>query len=248
LEHRARLGISRIALVSGLIVVVAVAGLAVYLAVVPPGPSKSTTSTSEATSTQSASLVVGLRPPSPLIAPGQTQNYSSIELQTLGSGLNGTLAIIGFSPPGISLLLNKSSVSLANDPQSIRLGLKADTGLTPGKYNFSLETSSADLPARNQTFTIDVVPVLVIIQSEAFHPQNITVHAGTPVSWINLDSTIGCCDPGNHNVVFLSGANGSSPILKQFDSWSYQFGTPGVVEYYCSIHPLIMKGQVTVTA
>jgi plastocyanin len=69
---------------------------------------------------------------------------------------------------------------------------------------------------------------------------------GTSVSWINLDSTIGCCDPGSHNVVFLSGANAFSPTLKRLDSWSYTFGTQGIVEYYCSIHPLVMKGQVTV--
>jgi plastocyanin len=245
LEDRARLGVSRVALTSVLIVVVAVAGTALYLTSTPSSTSSVTSRTTSSTS--GGSLVIAMSPPSPLIAPGETQNYSSVEIQTVGSGLNGTLAIRAFAPAGISLFLDRNSVSLADDPQSIPLSLKAGSEVSPGMYNFSLETSSATLAARNQTFTIDVVPVLVIIQNLAFHPQNITVPLGTSVSWINLDAQIGCCDPGNHNVVFLSGANASSPILKRFDTWSYEFGTPGVVDYYCSIHPLIMKGQVTVT-
>jgi plastocyanin len=123
--------------------------------------------------------------------------------------------------------------------------LKADPSVSPGEYKVSVETSSASVPALKQTFTIEVVPVLVIIQGLAFHPQNITVPKGTAVWWINLDSNLGCCDPGNHNVVFLSGANASSPIMKRLDTWSYKFDAVVTVDYECTIHPL-MKGQVAV--
>ena len=110
----------------------------------------------------------------------------------------------------------------------------------------TVETFSSTVAAKNQTFTIGVVPMLVIMQNLAFHPQNITVAKGTAVTWLNLDSTIGCCDPGNHDVSFTSGANATSPILTRYENWTYTFGTDVVVDYYCTIHPY-MKGQVTVT-
>jgi plastocyanin len=243
LKRGTRLGISRIALTGALIAVVAVAGIALYLTSAPPLTSSTTTA-----STTGGSLVVSMSPRSPLVAPGQTQNYSLIQVQTSGPELNGTLTVRAFAPAGITLLFEKTSVSLADNPQSIPLRVRASPGLPPGIYNFSLETRSANLPARNQTFTIDVVPVLVIIQNLAFHPQNLTVPVGTSVSWINLDSNIGCCDPGTHNVVFLTGGNASSPELRRFDTWSYTFSAAGIVNYYCSIHPTIMNAQAHVTA
>jgi plastocyanin len=229
-----------------LIAAVGVAGIAVY-ATSLPSPLSTTTSTSSATSSANASLAITLIPNVPLIAPGQTQNYTSIEVSSMtGSKLTGTLDVSAIAPSGISIILNASSIALANNPQSIALRLKADPGTRPGMYRFVVEASSANVPASNNTFTVEVVPALVVIQGLAFHPQNITVSKSTPVYWINLDSNIGCCDPGNHNVVFLSGANASSPILKRFDTWSYTFGAAATAEYECTIHPL-MRGQVTIS-
>ncbi len=190
---------------------------------------------------------MGISPAMPLVAPGQTQNYSLIQLSSLaGAVIQETLSMRASAPTGISIVLNKTSVSLADNPQSVEFQVKADPGVSPGNYRVAISVSSPSIRPLNQTFNVEVVPVLVIIQGLAFHPQNITVSRGTPISWINLDSNIGCCDPGSHNVVFLSGADGSSPTLKRLDSWSYTFGAAGTVEYYCSIHPY-MKGQVTVT-
>lgn len=150
------------------------------------------------------------------------------------------------APSGVSFVLNKTSVSLSDDPQSIPVELKADTSQQPGRYSVGFEVTSGSLSLVDERFTIEVVPVLVLMQGVAFHPQNITVAKGTSVYWINLDSTIGCCDPGNHDVVFLSGQNASSPILKRLDSWAYTFDNVALVQHCCSIHPY-MKGQVSVT-
>jgi plastocyanin len=209
-----------------LVAVILVAGVAVYLTVVPSGIS-STTRASSSNSASGPSLVVVISPSTPLVAPGQTQNYSSIEVETIASAPNGTLTLSASAPAGISLVLNETSVSLASGLQSIPFRLKAATSVLPGNYQVSVEIhSGADLAA-NQNFTVEVVPVLVIIQDLTFHPQNITVSKGTAVTWINLDSNIGCCDPGNHDVVFVTGANASSPVLKRLDTWSYQFGAAG---------------------
>ncbi len=242
-----RVGVSRIALIAGLVVVVAVAGIAVYVISAPSTTNRSSSTASTAsTATASVNVTLAMVPPMPLISPGQTQNYTLLQVSAEGSDLGGTLAVSVFPPNGLSLILNQTSVPLANGTQPIPTKLKADPGLPPGNYSVTVETGSSTVPARNQTFTVRVVQMLVIMQDLAFHPQNITVAKGTRVTWLNLDSTIGCCDPGNHDVSFTSGANATSPILKRYDSWSYAFGADGVVEYYCTIHPF-MKGTVTVS-
>jgi len=247
LEDRAHLGITKVGLAFVLVAVVAVAGIAAYVASTPPSASTTSRSTSSVGRVSAPALAIGMSPGSPLIAPGQTQNYSSVMVSsTDGEALTGTLTVRAFAPAGLSAVLNETSVSLANNPQSIPVVLKAEPSLPPGKYQVTIETSSADIAAQNQTYTIDVVPALVIMQDLAFHPQNITVPVGTSVTWINLDSTIGCCDPGNHDVSFLAGANDTSPVMTRLDTWSYSFDAAGVVEYYCTIHSF-MKGQVTVT-
>ena len=184
--------------------------------------------------------------PFALVSLGPTQNYSLVEVSVAGSGLAGTLNLEAFPPSGLSLVFNQTSVPLSGGTQSIPVMLKAAAGLSPGNYSVTIETRSSAVAAANQTFTVQVVPMLVIMQDFAFHPQNITVTKGTRVTWLNLDSNIGCCDPGEHDVSFSSGANETSPLLSTFESWSYTFGSDGVYGYYCTIH-LFMKGQVTVT-
>ena len=88
--------------------------------------------------------------------------------------------------------------------------------------------------------------MLVIMHDFAFHPTDINIRRGTPVTWLNLDSTIGCCDPGLHDVSFTVGVNATSPQLNRFQSWSLTFGKDGSYYYYCTIHPY-MVGEVTVT-
>jgi plastocyanin len=247
LKARGRVGVSRVALAAALVVVVAIAGVAAYFALTPTAPSTSTrvSSTTSGSTATPLDVTVASVPPSPLISPGETQNYSLIQVSAAGSGLNGSVTVRAFPPTGLSVALNQTSVSLSGN-QSIPVMLKAAPGLAPGNYSVTIETSSSTVPAKNQTFNVQVVPMLVIMQDFAFHPQNITVTKGTRVTWINLDSNIGCCDPGEHDVSFSSGENATSPLLSTFESWSYTFGTAGVADYYCTIH-LFMKGQVTVT-
>jgi plastocyanin len=251
LEIRTRAGVSKIVAVFAMTVVVAVAGVAAYDAFGPSGQSTTAAVSSAVTSSTSSGAppeVTMVPPPPlmPLISPGQTQNYSGVVLQPAEASPDVSLTLKAIAPAGLSFVLNQTSVLLSGISQTIPVVLKADPSLSPGNYEVTVEVTSGAFPAENKTFTVGVVAELVIIQSVAYHPQNITVSKGTAVTWINLDSTIGCCDPGNHDVGFLSGANATSPILKRYESWSYTFGEDGVVEYYCTIHPW-MKGQVTVT-
>ncbi|MGH9920109.1 MAG: plastocyanin/azurin family copper-binding protein [Nitrososphaerales archaeon] len=232
-----------------LVAVIAIAGLGAYVVLAPATTtrtSSTTSSTSTSSSSSAASVTVAVVPPSPLVSPGETQNYSLVQVSVGGAGLSGTLNLEAFPPSGLSLTFNQTSVPLSGGTQSIPVVLKAAAGLSPGNYSVTLETSSSVAAATNQTLTVRVVPMLVIMQDFAFHPQNITVTKGTQVTWLNLDSNVGCCDPGEHNVSFSSGANETSPLLSTFETWSYTFGSDGVYGYYCTIH-LFMKAQVTVT-
>ncbi|MFA5106614.1 MAG: plastocyanin/azurin family copper-binding protein [Candidatus Micrarchaeia archaeon] len=71
----------------------------------------------------------------------------------------------------------------------------------------------------------------------AFSPAEITVPAGTVVTWSNSD-------PVAHTATSTSGIFNSGNIPAG-SSWSYQFNSSGTYDYYCTIHPG-MRGKVIV--
>ena len=79
----------------------------------------------------------------------------------------------------------------------------------------------------------------VTIQNFAYSPSNIQVSVGTTVTWTNQDSA-------PHTVTFKNGMKDSG-WLRQGQSFSYTFTTPGTFDYYCTVHPT-MVARVTVTA
>ena len=68
----------------GLLAVVAVAGVAAYFV----SNQKTTTSTSGSSSSSSPTLAIAIAisPAIPLVAPGQTQNYSSVQISSQTGG------------------------------------------------------------------------------------------------------------------------------------------------------------------
>lgn len=81
----------------------------------------------------------------------------------------------------------------------------------------------------------------VTMQGLAFQPAELTISAGTTVTWINDDSV-------GHTV---TAGTRESPT-GQFDenvpageSFSYTFDEPGTYDYFCSIHPG-MNGMIIV--
>jgi len=78
----------------------------------------------------------------------------------------------------------------------------------------------------------------VIIEGNAFKPDNLTIKAGDTVTWINNDSY-------NHTVkdndaTFESGKIGSG------QKYSFTFDKEGTYDYICGVHTF-MKGTITVT-
>jgi plastocyanin len=77
----------------------------------------------------------------------------------------------------------------------------------------------------------------VKIDNYTFGPGQLTVKAGTTVTWVNDDDI-------PHTVV-ATGKTFRSKALDTNDEFSFTFATPGSYEYFCSLHPY-MKAMVTV--
>jgi plastocyanin len=77
----------------------------------------------------------------------------------------------------------------------------------------------------------------VHIKNFQYVPQNVTIHAGDKITFVNDDDeahTVSATDK-----TFDSGG------LDTNQKWQYVFKTPGKFNYFCEMHPY-MKGTVTV--
>lgn len=79
----------------------------------------------------------------------------------------------------------------------------------------------------------------VSIQNMQFTPAQITIPAGTTVTWTNQETNI------PHTVTSDQGL-WDSGVLQPRQSFSHMFSTPGTYSYHCSIHPF-MHGTIVVT-
>jgi plastocyanin len=79
----------------------------------------------------------------------------------------------------------------------------------------------------------------VKIDNFTFNPPRLTVKAGTTVKWLNDDDI-------PHTVV-SSSKTFKSHALDTLDQFSFTFETPGLYEYFCSLHPH-MTGTIVVEA
>ncbi|HVN01400.1 MAG TPA: cupredoxin family copper-binding protein [Caulobacteraceae bacterium] len=80
-------------------------------------------------------------------------------------------------------------------------------------------------------------PLGVTIDNFSYSPPNLTVAAGTTVTWTNDDDI-------PHTVRAVDGSF-HSKAMDTSDSYSFTFTKPGVYSYFCSIHPK-MVGKVVV--
>ena len=79
----------------------------------------------------------------------------------------------------------------------------------------------------------------VKIDNFTFNPQQITVKAGTTVTWTNHDDI-------PHTVTSSTQAF-KSKALDTDDKFSFTFTTPGTFKYFCALHPH-MTGTIVVEA
>ena len=85
----------------------------------------------------------------------------------------------------------------------------------------------------------DASQVSVEIANYDFSPRDLTVSAGTAITWTNSDSA-------PHDATDQAGEWGTG-FLSQGESATVAFESPGVYEYICTIHPN-MRATLTVDA
>jgi len=132
--------------------------------------------------------------------------------------------------------------------------IKNGTGPAPGVITMTSETMNMT----SETNTGTQAPsnnTVIMIQNFAYNPAQLTITAGTTVTWINQD-TVG------HTVTEGTPDSPKSPSQRLFDSshgtdganvvtippgksYSFTFTTPGEYDYYCIPHPF-MRGHITV--
>jgi plastocyanin len=86
-------------------------------------------------------------------------------------------------------------------------------------------------------FVTDERSVTITITDFTFSPADLTVEAGTEVTWINEDSAV-------HDATDR-GEDWATELLSKGDSQAIVFETPGTFDYFCTIHPW-MEGTITV--
>jgi plastocyanin len=92
------------------------------------------------------------------------------------------------------------------------------------------------LVARAQTTTSTAVS----IDNFTFSPQQLTVKAGTTVTWTNKDDI-------PHGIAATGNTFKRSAAMDTDDNYSFTFTTPGTYQYFCYIHPH-MTGMIVVEA
>ncbi|WP_184009888.1 MULTISPECIES: cupredoxin family copper-binding protein [unclassified Paraburkholderia] len=92
-------------------------------------------------------------------------------------------------------------------------------------------------PMQVQKQTVASTPNAIVIKNFMFSPMELTIKAGTTVTWKNLDG-----EP--HTVVNDAGLFRSA-ALDQDDTYQFKFDKPGVYKIFCGIHPN-MKATITV--
>jgi len=75
------------------------------------------------------------------------------------------------------------------------------------------------------------------IAKHKFSLPTVTVPVGGTVTWVNHDEDV-------HTVVSTAGAF-RSPGIETDETYAYKFTKPGVYQYFCTLHPL-MVGKVVV--
>ena len=126
-------------------------------------------------------------------------------------------------------------------------------------------TGNMSMPSMNVTTTATLtIPTvgatasnntIVVMLNSAYLPAQLTITAGTTVTWINKDSighTVTEGDPNSPKQPALrafdssgEAGSGKAALLEPGQSWSYTFTTLGTYNYYCIVHPY-MTGQITV--
>jgi plastocyanin len=112
-------------------------------------------------------------------------------------------------------------------PRNLGMLLLASLLLISGAMDGSFSTAAQEQPAAKE----------VTIDNFSFGPMELTIPAGTQVTWVNKDDV--------PHVVMSVDHKFKSKALDTDDKFSFTFQDPGTYEYFCAVHPK-MTGKIIV--
>ncbi len=102
----------------------------------------------------------------------------------------------------------------------------------------ALSTGGDTAPDPDQTpFVSDEDTVELTIENFVYSPENLTIDAGTTVTWTNADTAIHDATERNRSW--------NTDLLREGEAGEVTFDEVGTFEYFCSIHPW-MVASITV--
>ena len=113
---------------------------------------------------------------------------------------------------------------------------EAPTTTSASATTTSAPTTTAEAPT-TEAPTTTAGGASINIAGFAFHPDDITVVAGTTITWTNGD--------GPSHTTTSDEEGWDSGVLASGDSFELVLDTPGVFTYHCNIHPS-MTATITV--
>ena len=180
--------------------------------------------------------------PNVLASSDVVANYT-LKVTTLGN-VPSTLSLAAIAPPGITVTLESSQFTTAA-PTVPTASIYVDPSTSPGVYGVNV-TATGGGETYSTIVNLRVVQFLVVTVGTQFLPRNITVPISSTVYWIRLNGQLNEYDFGQHEIEFVNSSLPNSPVLQQWDAYSYQFTSAGDYPYYCVFH-VFMRGDVVVT-
>lgn len=160
--------------------------------------------------------------------------------------VTGTLSITVSAPAGLTFNLTPSTVTTYSSGASVDLEVASSANMLPATYQATIHVK-APTKVFNSTFDFVVLPnVVEIVPLNGPAHINLTVKAGSTVTWFNLDPGNDDGGTGVHNVTFQS-IGVSSGLIGTYDVWKHTFLQPGVYRYIDSQDDGI-TGEIIVTA
>ncbi len=102
-----------------------------------------------------------------------------------------------------------------------------------------VEAPGSKAQATDSQATPQPAPVQIVIDNFTFSPAEVTIPAGTKVTWVNHDDVPHTATSSAKPRQF------SSKTLDTDEEFSFVFTAPGAYEYFCALHPK-MTARITV--
>jgi plastocyanin len=117
--------------------------------------------------------------------------------------------------------------------------LLAGCGRDSGGANDMVDTPRSTNLVTDSEVAPNPAPVQIVIDNFTFNPAEVTIPAGTKVTWVNHDDVPHTATSSAKPRKFESGT------LDTDDKFSYVFTAPGTYDYFCAVHKH-MTARITV--